>query len=297
MSKKSFANAIHHTNRDSGGSTLTKVARSAHLKKTVEDLTKVLNIQIKGFDTLKTKQVQALVDHWRVEGTSPRSIQNRLSSIRSALRQAGRGEFAGSAQLSNKALGVSGASRDGTHRPPDQARLEERLNALPRRARVLVDLQLALGLRAREAVQAASSLATWAKQAQKGYPIGVVHGTKGGKPREVTIAPHRRDGVIRAIAQARAHLKATGQPELIASRSLAGAIRAFQRDIQAAGFVGAEASHSFRYGFSQEQIQHHLERAADRREALARLSLDLGHGDGRGRYVDQVYLKVKGASS
>jgi hypothetical protein len=33
------------------------------------------------------------------------------------------------------------------------------------------------------------------------------------------------------------------------------------------------------------------ENGGNRREALAATSLDLGHGDGRGTYVAQVYLR------
>jgi hypothetical protein len=35
----------------------------------------------------------------------------------------------------------------------------------------------------------------------------------------------------------------------------------------------------------------YMEQLGDRREALAATSLDLGHGDGRGTHVAQVYLK------
>lgn len=40
----------------------------------------------------------------------------------------------------------------------------------------------------------------------------------------------------------------------------------------------------------------YLSDGVDRLEALARLSMDLGHGDGRERYCAQVYLKNSGAA-
>jgi hypothetical protein len=43
--------------------------------------------------------------------------------------------------------------------------------------------------------------------------------------------------------------------------------------------------------YEQERFALHLEQLGDRCEALAATSLDLGHGDGRGTYVAQVYLK------
>ena len=57
------------------------------------------------------------------------------------------------------------------------------------------------------------------------------------------------------------------------------------------GFKGSEASHSLRYQFAREQFAKYLEALGDKKEALAALSMDLGHGDGRGRYCEQVYLR------
>jgi hypothetical protein len=78
---------------------------------------------------------------------------------------------------------------------------------------------------------------------------------------------------------------------LIASASLQGACKAYQRDLAGVGLSGSEAGHALRYTFARQQYERLIELGIERREALARLSLDLGHGDGRGRYVKQVYLK------
>jgi hypothetical protein len=46
-----------------------------------------------------------------------------------------------------------------------------------------------------------------------------------------------------------------------------------------------------RYAFAQEQYRNYRKAGFSNREALALLSKDLGHGDGRGRYVKSVYLR------
>ncbi|HFU8308966.1 TPA: DNA-binding protein, partial [Escherichia coli] len=51
------------------------------------------------------------------------------------------------------------------------------------------------------------------------------------------------------------------------------------------------APHSMRYHFSQEARQFYRKSGYGDKEIYARVSMDLGHGDGRGRYVKQVYFK------
>ena len=58
-----------------------------------------------------------------------------------------------------------------------------------------------------------------------------------------------------------------------------------------AGFRGKESGHSLRYAFAQEQIREYMAQGYSQAEALAMTSMDLGHGDGRGRYIAQVYQR------
>ena len=151
-------------------------------------------------------------------------------------------------------------------------------------------LQLELGLRAREAIQSVQSLSSWSKELAKTGMVTVVHGTKGGRVRvvdlrEPTARARASEAVSRAIATAK-----QSKGRLIPSDTLQGAARAYQRAMAEVGFVGAEASHALRCQFAQEQYDRHLQATESSEEALSRLSLDLGHGDGRGRYCAQVYL-------
>uniref|UniRef100_UPI0009ABBE7B integrase domain-containing protein n=1 Tax=Salmonella enterica TaxID=28901 RepID=UPI0009ABBE7B len=58
------------------------------------------------------------------------------------------------------------------------------------------------------------------------------------------------------------------------------------------GLTGAYSPHSLRYAWAQDTISHYLAQGFNRKEALAILAMDLGHGDGRGRYVAQVYGQI-----
>ncbi|MEE4486010.1 DNA-binding protein, partial [Serratia ficaria] len=60
---------------------------------------------------------------------------------------------------------------------------------------------------------------------------------------------------------------------------------------RAVGLGGREASHSVRYAFAREQFKSYVEQGHTQAEARALTSIDLGHGDGRGRYVAMVYLR------
>lgn len=286
MNKNEIKAAVKHA----AGSTLTKVGRSANLTATAEDLRLKLNVQLKSFAGLKTQHLKSLVSLWQEQGKSVRTIQNKLAHVRAALRAEGRERFADAAQNSNASLGASGASRGGTHTVIDKQTLAERIERLPEAFKAAAHLQLALGLRAQEAVQSNQSLRAWEKQIQSGRPVLVLHGTKGGRQRFVNLLNESsKQNALVAVREA-IWVVDSQEGQLIKSQSLAGANRAFQRAMNLAGFKGSETSHAMRYAFAQEQFTNYMQLLDDRKEALSALSMDLGHGDGRGRYCAQVYL-------
>jgi hypothetical protein len=119
----------------------------------------------------------------------------------------------------------------------------------------------------------------------------VLHGTKGGRPRSISLLDQASKEKALAAVQAAISVIEKQDGKLISSSTLEGANRAYQRAMNAAGFKGSEASHALRYAFAREQFAKYMEALDDKKEALAALSMDLGHGDGRGRYCAQVYLK------
>ena len=110
---------------------------------------------------------------------------------------------------------------------PSQAKkaLEERISSLPEPFKAGARLQQALGLRAQEAVQSNQSLRSWEKQIQAGRPVKVLHGTKGGRPRDVSLLGQAsKDRALAAVREAiRVADKQDGK--LIPSTSLEGANR------------------------------------------------------------------------
>ncbi len=55
------------------------------------------------------------------------------------------------------------------------------------------------------------------------------------------------------------------------------------------GLTGEYSPHSLRYAWAQDAIRHYLAQGFSEKESLALTATDLGHGDGRGRWVKQVY--------
>lgn len=56
------------------------------------------------------------------------------------------------------------------------------------------------------------------------------------------------------------------------------------------GVTGAYSPHSLRYAWAQDAIRHYLAQGFSKKETLAMVAMDLGHGDGR--YVAQVYGQI-----
>ena len=271
---------------------MTKIARASSLLQISKILKNDLNIQVKSFEFLKVKHVERLIQHLQARGQSPRTSQNTMAHIRCALREVGREKFASDPRISNKKLGISGASRDGKHRAISLEEIENRILKLDTGAAATTRLQMAVGLRAREAIQCAPSLKSWLIELEKHGCLTVVHGAKGGRTRIVRfITEESKQSALQAIKNAHQEaIKNNGV--LIPSKSLQGAARAHLRQMKAAGFQGEESSHALRCTWAQAQYTRYMEMlGGDEKEALSRLSMDLGHGDGRGRYVKQVYLK------
>ncbi|WP_186787713.1 integrase domain-containing protein, partial [Salmonella enterica] len=138
------------------------------------------------------------------QGIARRSLQNEMAAIRSLLAQAGRDKLAVSERISNRALGLAGAPRTGTHRAIPVAYYRQVLEvARVKDAGLAAALELSrlMGLRSQEAVQSVRSLKTWRQAIERGEPrLTVVFGTKGGRPRETRILD--TDAVRKALGNA-----------------------------------------------------------------------------------------------
>ena len=271
------------------GATLTKRAREhslKHLAQTLRMVGMAAHLQ-----HITARHIERYVQIQQAASVSDRTLQNRLSHIRSELRAIGRDKLADSDRLGCAHLGVDGASRAGTHAALTTEHYEhvlELARALHPGFAACLQLQRTLGLRQREAIQAGDSLKRWTSTLEhKGY-VHVTEGTRGGKTREATPI-----AVDRALAAVHSAIEAAAENggDLIPSTSLQGAVRAYGRLCAAVGMTGEHASDALRYNYAQDRFTDHLRTGCNRREALALTSMDLGCGNSRKTHVSQIHLR------
>ncbi|MEM0568845.1 integrase domain-containing protein [Salmonella enterica] len=268
---------------------LAQQAGGSH--KTVHDRIKLAqNVQIRRVEQLKARHIEGYVRERLAQGITKRSLQNEMAAVRCILKQAGRDRLAQSERLNNRSLGLSGASRNGTKlaTTPEHYRdvLETARVKDPGMAAAL-ELSRLMGLRSQEAVQSIQSLKTWRQALERGDTrLTVVFGTKGGRPRETIILD--TTAVRKALDNALA-VADDRHGRLIDRPDLKSAMKYWHSQASLLGLTGAYSPHSLRYAWAQDAIRHYLAQGFCEKEALAMTAMDLGHGDGRGRYVAQVY--------
>ncbi|EAP9886853.1 integrase domain-containing protein [Salmonella enterica] len=248
------------------------------------------NVQIRRVEQLKARHIEGYVRERLAQGITKRSLQNEMATVRCILKQAGRDRLAQSERLNNRSLGLSGASRNGTKLAitPDHYRyaLENARVKDPGMAAAL-ELSRLMGLRSQEAVQSAQSLRTWRQALERGDTrLTVVFGTKGHRPRETII---QDTGAVKKALDNALAVAEQRNGRLIDLPSLQQAMNYWRKEIAQAGLTGIYTPHSLRYAWAQDAIRHYLAQGFCEKEALAMTVMDLGHGDGRGRYVAQVY--------
>lgn len=276
--------------QQAGGSHKTVYDRIKLAQRFCERLVLAQNVQIRQVEQLKARHIEGYIRERLAQDITKRSLQNEIAAVRCILKQAGRDRLAQSERLNNRSLGLSGASRSGTKLAitPDHYRhvLENARVKDPGLAAVL-ELSRLMGLRSQEAVQSVQSLKTWRQAMERGDTrLTVVFGSKGGRPRETIIL----DAVAVRKALDNALVVAEDRHgRLIDKPDLKSAMKYWHSQASRLGLTGAYSPHSFRYAWAQDAIRHYLAQGFCEKEALAMTAMDLGHGDGRGRYVAQVY--------
>lgn len=210
--------------------------------------------------------------------------------MRCILKQAGRDRLAQSERLNNRALGLSGASHNGTKlaiTPEHYRDVLETARAKDPGLAAALELSRLMGLRSQEAVQSVQSLKTWQQALERGDPrLTVVFGTKGGRPRETIILD---TGAVKKALDNALAVAEDRHGRLIDKPDLKSAMKYWHSQASRLGLTGAYSPHSLRYAWAQDAIRYYLAQGFCEKEALAMTAMDLGHGDGRGRYVAQVY--------
>ncbi len=249
-----------------------------------------LNIQIQRVEQIKVRHIECYVQARLAQEIGKRTLQNEMAALRGVLQQAGRRQVAEHERLTNKALGLAGASRNGTNRAITPEYYQQVLEAArDKDAGLAVTLELArlMGLRSQEAVQCCQSLKTWKQALERGETrLTVVFGTKGHRPRETII---QDAGAVKKTLENALSVAEQRNGRLIDQPGLQQAMNYWRGALAEVGLSGNYTPHSLRYAWAQDAIRHYLAQGFSDKEALALTSMDLGHGDGRGRYVVQVY--------
>lgn len=251
-------------------------------------------IKLRHTDSIKNRHIVGYLQYRKEQGISVRTIQNERSAIRGVLKQAGRYKLADpdNPLLSNKALGLVESSRAGKKLPLSPEEFYKAFKEVEKNNRGVAAAMLlsyTLGLRNKEAVESCKSVMTWKRAIETGQnSVRVVFGTKGGRPRNTVIVD--RDAVRRAINYAENVMK-ENKGKLIDRPDVRKAIDTYRYHVRRAGLTGEKAPHSMRYHFSQDARSFYENKGFTEREIYALVSMDLGHGDGRGRYVKQVYFR------
>jgi hypothetical protein len=260
--------------RTVGGSFKTRSDRETIVARVADHLRNDLNIQIKQVDQIKIQHIEKYVEYRLNEGISKRSMQNEMAAIRAVLREDGRDQILKQDRLTNRALGLSGASREGAKSaiPADlfQKVISEALR-LDKGVAAALLLCKQLGLRSEEGVQSYKSLQT-------------------GRERDVSILPESRNEILTAIKFAVKVAELQGG-YLIQKSNLKEAMYRFHNQSRRLGLVGKHSPHSLRYAFARRQFSQYKAMGFTDKESLSLVSQDLGHGDNRGRYIKYVYLK------
>lgn len=277
-------------------------------KKTVRELVRLLaqrNIQVRKGNQLRLKQLvqygrylQARVANQEIQ---PRTAINRLSHVRTMLRNQGRTRLANCEELHNRAFGLDGVSRKGTNSPIRESELQKVCLRAPDHISAAIQVQRAFGLRLKETVMGCTreQLTIWLQRLHHDNHVLVVRGTKGGRTR-TTYFPstqmHRR--AVWAVTNALVTLDKLKRNSLIVgkSRNLKSALWSYRYHIAEAGLTKAATgvtSHSLRYAWSRECVAAIMADNVPKTHALALTSTFLGHGDGRGKWVNSVYLQSK----
>lgn len=249
-----------------------------------------LNIQIRYVHHLKAKHIEAYIQMRLAQGIQKQTLHNETAAIRKILTQAGRDKLAQSERISNKSLGLAGVSRNGTRRaitPEHYQQVAETARLKDAGLAAALELARLMGLRSQEAVRCSGSLKTWREALAHGdTQLTVVLGTKGGRPRGTLIqdAGAVKQALDNAIAVAE---RRNGR--LIDAASLKQAMKYWRNQTLRMGLTGKYSPHSLRYAWAQDDIRRYLAQGFSEKEALAMVAMDLGHGDGRGRWVKQVY--------
>ena len=255
-----------------------------------------LGFQITSVDQLREKHFRAAFKKLKADGLKQGTLQNYSRTARYVMTGAGKTTMA--TALGNFELGVDGRCRDGTKTATTDETLTEvaaRVARIRNRNRAVrldycIQFSRLTGARIREAQRSGPQLEFWHQTLLPRGTIFMRDGTKNGRDRTILIREEDRAELL-ALIELGLTLRDTEGRIWLWGTALKGALRSLTAAGKSVGLHGRESWHALRYRFAQTQMTMYLSLGLQRDAALAQISMDLGHGDQRGRYVEQVYFK------
>jgi site-specific recombinase XerC len=289
-SKQKLERSLDQASSRAGGSHLTQEARGRTLDRLQDVLQEKGYQNLSSADQLAGRHLKGYVEQRKEDGISPRTLANEMAHIRSVCRP----EIANAANLTNKALGIESASREGTKTAVDRQELAAWVDRATELGRdgiaVGYEVSRELGLRKEETIMAnADQLRQWSAQLDRGDRVTVWKGTKGGKARDAFVPNKERAQEVLSRAAAIAE----AQGGYLVTQKSGEAVRSLKQAdsiIKSFNHRNAIEMHRTRYSYARECYQHYREQGYSHRDACALTGVDLGHGDGRGTYVERVYM-------
>ena len=285
-----------HISSQMGGSSPTRQARDGSFRTFGKAMQKA-GLGIRSAAQIGGRHITAFVAQRRKDGVSDRTLANNMAHARTLLEFIGKAFLARDPAYSNEALGIGKGSRVGTKEPLSDKALEAFKAVMVAEGRhgigLTMKLQRFIGLRMTEAIRGGNldTLKRWERELMRDSSVRVIEGTKGGRPR-ITHVTNQAEA-LRLIREAKAVLQAQGGGYLVrkaggsAASGLKQAVSIYRNLCRRAGIQ----THSARVAFSHERLAAYKAEGLSTKEARVALSMDLGHGDCRDRYVASVYVR------
>lgn len=279
---------IKLTNERIGGARCTRVARARNATRFAKWYNAHAPHKASRLGDIDAAVLVAYTDTLKVS-LAPGSVHNHLSSLRQLLRAA---KVDISACQCNGAVGAEPRNRKGTKLPyPDDL-----MDDLLQRAYLLdigfyhvLKIERLLGCRGLEALMSTASIAGWIDELDYYQSVAIKRGTKGGRSRVTEVIKDRAEETRQALVAALDYINCNQFLIRARNEGLGPARGRYHRLARQLGLVGQYAPHSLRYAWACEKILELIAAGLPRNEILSFVSNTLGHGSGRGRWVNSVY--------